>query len=226
MNFSVHGKKGGYYDSAGATLSSEQVELFAITLQEKLLNLYARDPIHQINWKIIWSQCLKMVGATFTDTQLDLFAGSFVRSAVANAGLFKNTRPFLKRMSERNIPMVLVSNVTGPSEAFSLALKDLGILHHFTRCVWSSDFKKRKPDSAIFHEAIASLGRDVKNILMIGDSEDADVNGAKIVGLTTLRINRSKKLAAPASAADHVASGWQMQMAVNGWLSQQVSDEE
>ena len=94
--------------------------------------------------------------------------------------------------------------MSGPVEIFEADLQKKGLADFFSATVWSSGVGYRKPDPAIF--ALDTLGVEASNrVLMVGDSEVADILGGNAVGLTTVKVTQSTE--SSESVASSVVTG-------------------
>ena len=96
--------------------------------------------------------------------------------------------------------------MSGPVEIFEADLQKKGLADFFSATVWSSGVGYRKPDPAIFNIALDTLGVEASNrVLMVGDSEVADILGGNAVGLTTVKVTQSTE--SSESVASSVVTG-------------------
>jgi len=82
-----------------------------------------------------------------------------------------------------------VSNFAIP-ECLSKLLEKHGLDIFFDVVVVSGAVNKRKPSSEIFQKALEKLGVDASEAVFVGDTVDADIQGAKSVGMKTIYIER------------------------------------
>jgi HAD superfamily hydrolase (TIGR01549 family) len=78
--------------------------------------------------------------------------------------------------------LAVVSNFDHAATAHAV-LAGHGIAHHFATVVISADFGRRKPNPAIFHEALRRLDVAPREALYVGDTHADDVVGALGAGL-------------------------------------------
>ncbi|MGD6852060.1 MAG: HAD family hydrolase [Candidatus Bathyarchaeia archaeon] len=83
----------------------------------------------------------------------------------------------------------VVSNFAIPECVLKL-LKSGGIDHFFDLVVVSGAVNKRKPAAEIFQRALAMLGVSAAETVFVGDTMDADIEGAKAVGMRAVYIER------------------------------------
>jgi putative hydrolase of the HAD superfamily len=83
-------------------------------------------------------------------------------------------------------PLALVTNGASCLQREKLAAS--GLEEHFDAVVVSGDLGIGKPEAAIFRHALSLLGADEG--VMVGDSLDRDVDGARAAGLGAVWINR------------------------------------
>src|SRR5881397_1994083 len=86
----------------------------------------------------------------------------------------------------RDLPKVVVSNADDAMLREILSKNGL----HFNAVVTSEACRAYKPASAIFEVAIRELGVPAAAVLHVGDSLEADVGGAKKLGMAAAWVNR------------------------------------
>lgn len=94
----------------------------------------------------------------------------------------------LAALRERDIPMVVVSNF---DSRLPPLLDALGLALNFDAVVCSGAVGAAKPDGAIFSHALAVLGVDASEALHVGDSREADYEGARAAGIEALLVDRN-----------------------------------
>lgn len=113
-------------------------------------------------------------------------------------------RELLDLLTERGIPFAAVSNAmfSGRTLAFELHRHQLGAPFRFV--LSSADCGSRKPHPRIFETALESLGVGRDSIWFVGDTWEADVEGASAAGLEPVWLSAGE---APAALAHRRASG-------------------
>jgi putative hydrolase of the HAD superfamily len=95
-----------------------------------------------------------------------------------------DARPTLEGMRERVKKIGLISNTgRSPGTASRSVIDKLGILEFFDATTFSDEIGCRKPAERIFIDTAKQLGVDPANVVHIGDDPEADVWGAKRVGM-------------------------------------------
>lgn len=97
--------------------------------------------------------------------------------------------------------MALVTNGAACLQREKLAAS--GLSDYFEAVVVSADLGVAKPDVSVFEYALAQLGVDSADAVMVGDSISKDVDGALAAGLGAIWVNRSGS-SAPPNRADLV----------------------
>lgn len=73
-------------------------------------------------------------------------------------------------------------------------LHKLGIIEFIDTLVTSEEIGFEKPNKIIFEKALSDLSvQNVKNVVMVGDDVERDINGAKSVGMKTILITKYSK---------------------------------
>lgn len=94
----------------------------------------------------------------------------------------------LADLRERDIPLAVVSNF----DSRLLPLLDaLELASCFGAVVCSGAAGAAKPDDAIFSHALAVLGIEASEALHVGDSREADYDGARAAGIEALLVDRN-----------------------------------
>ncbi len=100
---------------------------------------------------------------------------------------FEDTLPLLDALDERGIAAVVVSN-------WSTHLRDIleyrGLLHRFAEMIGSCEVGVEKPDPRIFELPLRALGLAPDQVIHVGDSIPADVEGARSSGIRPLLLDR------------------------------------
>lgn len=109
---------------------------------------------------------------------------------VASASLFDDSLPALIGLRDLGVTMALISNLASPYKA---AFRNLGLGRYFDHVVFSCDVGLAKPDPDIYRLAIAKLGIDATDAIMIGDKHRADVAGPMVCGIRGFLIDRDGK---------------------------------
>lgn len=89
---------------------------------------------------------------------------------------------FLARCTEAGVPVVVVSN-TVSGRAVRAACERHGLAPHILASVCSDEIGLRKPESALFLEALTIAHADPARTIFIGDKPENDAAGAKAVGI-------------------------------------------
>lgn len=95
-------------------------------------------------------------------------------------------RALLADLGRAQVPMVITSNSEGRVAAL---LEEVGIARHFVAILDSGVLGFGKPDRRIFVRAAEALGAPLGAIVHVGDSEAADVVGARAAGAMTVRFD-------------------------------------
>ncbi len=72
-------------------------------------------------------------------------------------------------------------------------MRTSGILHFFDKVITSESVGVKKPNPKIFHHAMKLAGTSARNSIMIGDNYEADILGAKQVGMQAIHFKDCHK---------------------------------
>ena len=94
-----------------------------------------------------------------------------------------HARAVLTRLRQRGKRTVIVSNAAFPPRSMRDQLRHLEFIDLFDATVYSSEFGVRKPNPAIYEEALRLAGVPPERALFIGDRMREDVRGPRSVGM-------------------------------------------
>lgn len=94
----------------------------------------------------------------------------------------------LKKL-QKNYRLGIISNFAIP-ECVHRLLQTAGIEQFFDVIVVSATVNKRKPASEIFESTLRIMGFSASEVVFVGDTIDADVEGSKAVGMKCIYIER------------------------------------
>ena len=101
--------------------------------------------------------------------------------------LYPETLPTLRELRKRGF---LIGAVSNWSSKLPGILDDLGLVDYFDPLVVSDLIGYHKPQAEIFRYALNSLGVDASEVVHIGDNLEADVEGARQVGIRPIWLDR------------------------------------
>jgi putative hydrolase of the HAD superfamily len=121
-----------------------------------------------------------------SDRQIHQLSEAYIENLSTQTHLLPNCVEVLQYLSGR-YKMHIITN--GFEEVQARKLKNSGIEHYFVEVVNSDRAGVKKPDPRIFNMAIEAAGIRPESGIMIGDSFEADILGARSVGLRALHFN-------------------------------------
>ncbi len=146
-------------------------------LEEPHFNLRIANTLEQLGYNCSVSSDT-VVGAT------NAFCETFMSFVRADNSAIESLRKLYGKYK-----LGVVSNFAIP-ECVTKLLHFHGLSDLFDVVVVSGAVNKRKPSPDIFLKALELLGIDAENAVFVGDTIDADIEGAKSVGMKTVYIER------------------------------------
>jgi putative hydrolase of the HAD superfamily len=135
----------------------------------------------------VWATALERHGVT--DEGIVNEVGVAFSEAMSKAFmLFPEVKSALFRLSTLSRMAVITNGMTAPQLS---KLRRLGIEQHFERLFASAAVGAGKPSREIFDHALREMAVSPSDAVMIGDSLEGDIAGAKRAGIRTIWINRS-----------------------------------
>jgi len=114
---------------------------------------------------------------------------SMYRITQANWFAEDDALPALQALKQRGFRLGIVSNGADDENTYTLIDK-ANVRSYFEYIISSAAFGKRKPHPGIFHAALDHFQVPPEQAVMIGDTFDADIVGARQVGMNSIWVTR------------------------------------
>jgi len=124
-----------------------------------------------------------------TPIEIDLIAADFLQFLPTFTKLFKGSIALLDYLKPK-YRLHIITN--GFSEVQMPKLKNSGLLKYFDTVITSESVGVKKPNPKIFEYALTKANALASESVMIGDSLEADIEGADKVGMHSLFFNPNK----------------------------------
>ncbi len=123
---------------------------------------------------------------------LERFASGFLDLCPRQPHLLPGTFEVLDYCVSKNYSMHIITN--GFKEVQGIKMDAAGLNGYFEHIILSDDVGAKKPHRAIFDHAFHVAGAKAETSLMIGDDWDADILGARDVGMDQAYLSTTEKL--------------------------------
>ena len=120
------------------------------------------------------------------DTMIHTLAEAYIKYLSTYTHLFKDTIAILNYLKPQ-YKLHIITN--GFEEIQYKKMKNSNIHHYFTHVVNSESVGVKKPNPLIFEYALKKASVQPHKTIMIGDSLEADILGARNVGMKTIHYN-------------------------------------
>ncbi len=164
----------------------------------RFLSIYA--PINLQFWKLYrenriskpelryqrLKQTFDSLGASVSDDIIDLLAHEYIVHLSSFTHLVPNTLDILEYLAPK-YRLHIITN--GFEEVQEKKLKGSNIQHYFEQVVNSETAGVKKPHPRIFEMALDMAKVSAQNGIMIGDNLEADIQGARAVGMEAIHFN-------------------------------------
>jgi HAD superfamily hydrolase (TIGR01549 family) len=167
---------------------------------EKFNNTYIeiRDGLYRkadLNWEephfnVRVAETLQKLGYNYdvTNPTVTEATSEFCDEFMKYVRIDSDTEPVLKKLYGQ-YRLGIISNFAIP-ECVHKLLQTAGIEQFFDVIVVSAAVNKRKPASEIFESTLKVMGFSASEVVFVGDTIDADVEGSKAVGMKAVYIER------------------------------------
>jgi putative hydrolase of the HAD superfamily len=142
----------------------------------------------ELRWKRMWRT---LVDYKITDEALAKeMSERYLEILPTKTNLFPHCMEVLTYLQEKGYPMHLITN--GFEKTQHQKIKNSGIDHFFKHMITSEQAGIMKPHAAIFEYALELTQSRAEQCVMIGDTLEVDILGAKNMGMDTIYFNPAK----------------------------------
>ena len=142
----------------------------------------------ELRWKRMWRT---LVDFKITDEPLaKQMSERYLDILPTKTNLFPHCIELLEYLTAKKYPMHLITN--GFEKTQYQKIKNSGIDRFFTHMVTSEQAGIMKPHAAIFEYALNLTKSTAEKCIMIGDTLEVDILGAKNMGMDTVYFNPAK----------------------------------
>jgi putative hydrolase of the HAD superfamily len=153
----------------------------------KLWDRYSKGFIKQeeLRWKRIY---LSLLDYKIADEALSKeMSVDYLTILPDKKNLFPYTIEILEYLKNKDYTMHLITN--GFESVQFKKIKNSNLADYFTEVITSEASNSLKPNKEIFEYALKVSNANVETSIMIGDNEDADIQGAINVGMDSIFVN-------------------------------------
>lgn len=149
-------------------------------------NLIQHSYIREYRFPLVFES----LGVSDTSSCVEL-NNAYLRLLPRKTHLTESAREILDHLQGR-YELHIITNGFDEIQATKLASSE--ITHYFTHIITNEKASAKKPDPRIFEFALDVSGAAVPESIMIGDNYEADILGAKTIGLDTIFYNPKGEL--------------------------------
>lgn len=137
-----------------------------------------------------------------SDEQINIISEDYIRYLPNHNYLFEGTFELLEYLIKK-YELHIITN--GFEEVQNIKLKKSGIDKYFKEVITSECIGVKKPNPKIFEFALEKAKAAAHNSIMIGDSYEADVEGAINVGMKAIYFTNNNKTSSKVSSVKSLA---------------------
>jgi len=175
---------------AGSAWSGNAGE-FAVALDlllDRLIDEGHRElGTREVDIEAIQKEAIQQLLGCALDPELNGELGAALQRAwVAGANPVRPALRVVNQLRERGLRIGLCSNAPYPPALMYEQLDRLDLRPYFDAVLFSSEIGWRKPDPRIFSELLIRMGLPASSVWFVGDEWEADIEGARGVGMPAI----------------------------------------
>lgn len=141
--------------------------------------------VEELKWRRMWRTLLDFKVAD--EALAKEMSTKFLEYLPVKKAVFPHTFEILDYLRGKDYVLHLITNGFEITQRSKLAHS--GLTDYFTEIITSEISNSLKPKKEIFDFAIARAGADLSDCIMIGDNQDADMQGAINAGMDCIFVN-------------------------------------
>jgi putative hydrolase of the HAD superfamily len=141
--------------------------------------------VEELKWKRMWRT---MLDFKIADEALSKeISVKFLEILPTKRAVFPYTFEILDYLTKKDYTLHLITN--GFIHTQTMKLQNSGLDKYFTEMITSEASNSLKPKKEIFDYALQKTGASLKESIMLGDNQDADIAGALNAGMDAVFVN-------------------------------------
>ena len=181
-----------YLNKNGVNVSFDTFQKAYIKTRDELY-VKADENLEEPHFNVRVSETLKSLGYNYDVSSPTVAAATdeFCMEFMTYVYLDENSEKLLRSLHGK-YKLGIISNFAIP-ECVDKLLKTHGLDKMFDVVVVSGAVNKRKPSPEVFEHALKALSVSAAETVFVGDTLDADIEGAKAVGMKAVYIQRRRE---------------------------------
>lgn len=119
---------------------------------------------------------------------MEIFYSQYIEDSVSSKGALE----VLKYLKVKGYTIKIISNCILHDDIYKNVFKKHNLDMFIDEYIFSYSRKIRKPNPLLFKEAIRDYKGDIKDVIMVGDSLEADINSAQRIGFKVIWLTNGK----------------------------------
>lgn len=158
----------------------------------KYWKLFREEKISQVDLRYHrLKEVFNLMEKDVSDDLIHLLSSEYIQYLPNFGHLFEGALEILEYLNAKHYQLHIITN--GFADVQAKKLRNSNIAHYF-QTVTDSDFAgAKKPNPIIFESALANANAQKQNSIMIGDSWEADIEGALSFGLEAIFFNENNQ---------------------------------
>jgi putative hydrolase of the HAD superfamily len=114
-------------------------------------------------------------------------ADNYSKKRLENLELFPGAKETLEQLSKNKIKLALITNGDPYTQRYKI--KKFGLEKYFEQIIIEGEIGYGKPDMQIYHHALTSLNQTPKDVWMVGDNLEWDVEAPQKLGVFSIWVD-------------------------------------
>ena len=168
-------------------LPLEEFLAYYVPINHYYWKLYRENTITQEQLRLLrLEKTFEKMNLSFSGQQLHRISEQYIDHLSTFPHLFEGTIPLLNHLQQQ-YELHLITN--GFEKVQHYKVQNSGLAPYFKKVFTAEQVGYKKPHPKIFEVALEKTATQAENALMIGDSLEADILGAKAMGMQVLHFN-------------------------------------
>ncbi len=179
------------------------MEQISVQVDRALAASYQSGGLREVDIAAIYAASFAQMGLRLPADLLDWVMEAEERAWFDAVEPGPATRSTLQRLQAAGLRLAIVSNAAYLPRLMRLQVEHLGLLPLLAATTWSSEVGWRKPEPAIYREALRKVGTPAEATLFVGDRVREDIEGPRALGMRAVLTHEFRQEPDPQRAAEH-----------------------
>jgi putative hydrolase of the HAD superfamily len=173
--------------------AAELIESVSVAVDDAIGDSYRTGSEREVDITVLYREALAALGIELAPGTLDWVIEQEQVAWFNGVVPSPHARPVLEELRGRGLKLCIVSNAAYQPKSMRAQLRHLELFDYFDATIYSSEFGLRKPNPAIYQEALRQVQVRPEEAVFVGDRLREDIRGPRAAGIQAFLTHEFRK---------------------------------